>query len=514
MSGELLLALDIGTTAIKVGLFHIDGRLMKVVAREQSLSFPAPGRVEQSPRVARELIADTVSELLQAVDKSRISAIGLTNHRGTAIALDTKGEPLTEFIVWMDKRGLPQVDFLLQRIGNHRYYDVCGHPIVSYTGISKVLWLQQSAPDIFERAAVIAPPQTYFLRWLGCDDFVCDVSSGAFLFPFDIDRQTWSQSVAAEMGFPLEKLPRLVRATDIVGELSAEAATSLDLPAGIPLVAGGGDGQCAGVGSGVIESGKAMINIGTATGVQVFLNSTRRDPRHTLNCAAHVVPGCWEMEGHTQSSGAAFRWLRDEFGARELAQQRDSAVDAYDLLIEKACTAPPGAGGLLFLPTFNGSSAPQVDLSARGCLIGLSLAHRRGHVIRALLEGISLEIRWMLDAIADIGVRIGDVHLAGGGARNKHWNQIHADILGRPVQTLRVSDAAMVGAAMCAAMALGAYPDWRSLAAAFVEVGEVYEPEPMLRDAYERLYESYKEVFALLSESGAFSRLAMISSDD
>ena len=514
MSGDLILALDFGTTAIKVGLFHIEGRLMKMVAREQALSFPAPGRVEQSPRVALELVADASSEVLEAVDTSRIAAIGLTNHRGTAIALDAAGDPLTEFIVWMDKRGLAQVDFLHRLIGNERYYDVCGHPIVSYTGVSKVLWLRQRAPEIFERAAVIGPPQTYFLKWLGCENFVCDVSSGVFLFPFDIDRGTWSESLAAEMGFPLEKLPRLALATDIVGELSAEAAKTLDLPAGIPLVAGGGDGQCAGVGSGVIESGKAMINIGTATGVQVFLDSTRRDPRRTLNCAAHVVTGRWEMEGHTQSSGAAFRWLRDEFGASELARQRESATDAYELLIEQACSAPPGAGGLLFLPTFNGSSAPQVDLSARGCLIGLSLNHRRGHVIRALLEGISLEIRWMLDAIAEIGVRIGDVHLAGGGARNQHWNQIHADILGRPIRTLHVSDAAMVGAAMCAAMALGEYHDWRYLSAAFVEVGDVFEPQADKRGTYERLYESYQEVFALLSESGAFSRLAAISSDD
>ncbi len=511
MSADLVLALDIGTTAIKVGLFQVAGQLLKMATREQALSFPAAGRVEQSPRTAVELIADAAAEALVGFDKSRVAAIGLTNHRGTAIALDAAGEPLTEFIVWMDRRGLPQVEFLLRRIGNERYYDICGHPIVSYTGISKLLWLQQSAQDILARAAVIGPPQTYFLKWLGCEDFICDVSTGAFLFPFDIDRQSWSESLAGELSFPLEKLPRLVRATDIVGELSTEAADALHLPVGIPLVAGGGDGQCAGVGSGIIESGKAMINIGTAAGVQVFLNQTLRDPVRTLNCAAHVVSGSWEMEGHTQASGAAFRWLRDQFGAAELALQGSSALDAYDLLIEQARTAPPGAGGLLFVPTFNGSSAPRVDLSARGCLIGLSLDHSRGHVIRALLEGISLELRWMLDAIAGIGTHIEDVVLAGGGARNRYWNQIHADILGRPVYTLRIADAAMVGAAMCAAFALGHYPDWQSLAAGFVEIGDVIEPEPERRDAYERHFQTFKDIFSLLSEGGAFSRLANIA---
>ncbi len=513
MSADLVLALDIGTTAIKVGLFHIGGQLLNMASREQALSFPAAGRVEQSPRTALALIADAAAEALEGFDKSRIAAIGLTNHRGTAIALDADGEPLTEFIVWMDQRGLPQVEFLLGRIGNERYYDACGHPIVSYTGISKLLWLQQSEPDIFARAAVIGPPQTYFLKWLGCDDFICDVSTGVFLFPFCIDRLRWSESLAGEMGFPLDKLPRLVNATDIVGELSTEAAAALQLPAGIPLVAGGGDGQCAGVGSGVIESGKAMINIGTAAGVQVFLDGTLRDAERTLNCAAHVVAGRWEMEGHTQASGAAFRWLRDQFGATELARQRRSSLDAYDLLIEQARSAPPGAGGLLFLPTFNGSSAPRVDLSARGCLIGLSLDHSRGHVIRALLEGISLELRWMLDAIAGIGTRIEDVVLAGGGARNSYWNQIHADILGRPVKTLRISDAAMVGAAMCAAFALGHYPDWRSLAAGFVEIGDVIEPRPAQRDIYERQFQTFKDMFLLLSEGGAFSRLANLARD-
>jgi xylulokinase len=511
MAGDHVLALDIGTTSIKVGLFHMNGTLVKMAAREQALSFPAAGRVEQSPQLATTLIADCMAELLRDFDPAQVAAIGLTNHRGTAIALDAKGEPLTEFIVWMDKRGVPQVDWLLDNIGLERYYDTCGHPIVSYTGISKVLWIQRSAPDIWQRTAVIGPPQTYFLKWLGCEGFVCDVSSGTFLFPFDIDQQTWSTSL---IGFPVEKLPRRVYATDIVGEQSVDTAQILGLPPGIPLVAGGGDGQCAGVGSGIIASGRAMINVGTGAGVQVFLEKSLRDPSRTLNCAAHVAKDFWEMEGHTQSSGAAFRWLRDEFGVAELALQRNSTLDAYDLLVEQARAAPPGAGGLIFLPTFNGSSAPIVDLSARGCLLGLSLDHGRGHIIRALMEGISMELRWMLDAILEMGTPVNDVYLAGGGARNAHWNQIHATILGRPVKTLRLGEAAMVGAAMCAAVALGEYEEWRSAAAAFVNVGDEIEPDVSQQAVYERLYDTYKAFFRLLSESGLFNRLTEISSED
>ena len=514
MGGDHVLALDIGTTSIKVGLFHLDGTFVSMAVREQALAFPASGRVEQSPRTAVQLIADGTSELMQGFDPARIAAIGLTNHRGTAVALDVGGTPLTEFIVWMDKRGVPHVDWLLENIGPERYYDTCGHPIVSYTGISKLLWLQRSAPQIWERAAVIGPPQTYFLKWLGCEDFVVDVSSGTFLFPFDIERQQWSASLANAIGFPVEKLPRLVHAIEIVGELSPQAAETLGLPAGIPLVAGGGDGQCAGVGSGIIESGRAMINVGTGAGTQVFLEEPLRDPSLTLNCAAHVVKGFWEMEGHTQSSGATFRWLRDEFGVAELALQRNSTLDAYDLMVDQAHTAPPGAGGLIFLPTFNGSSAPIVDLSARGSLVGLSLDHTRGHIIRALLEGISMELRWMLDAVIEMGTRVDDVFLTGGGARNAYWNQIHATILGRSVKTLTVSDAAMVGAAMCAAIALEQYDDWRSMAEAFVKVKDTIDPDPSERALYESHFEAYKALFRLLSDSGFFNRFAEIKSTD
>jgi xylulokinase len=317
----------------------------------------------------------------------------------------------------------------------------------------------------------------------------------------------WSASLAQHIGFPLDRLPRLVPAAEVVGYLSPQAASELGLTAGIPLVAGGGDGQCAGVGSGVIKPGRVMVNVGTGTGVQAFLPAPLRDPGCTLNCAAHVVTGAWEMEGHTQASGAAFRWLRDQFGAEERAAQEHSGLNAYDLLVEQAKNAPPGSDGLLFIPTFNGSSAPVVDLSARGCLLGLSLTHTRGHIIRALLEGISLEIRWMLDAMVEIGTQIEDIRLVGGGASNPLWNQIHADILGHPVTTLHVGEAAMVGAAVCAAMGVGLYEDWSKATDCFVQTKHTIDPQPANCEVYEQSYQNYRDVFLLLTRDGIFRRL-------
>jgi len=504
LNEQYVLSIDVGTTAIKVGLFSISGKLHRIATREQALVHLAGERIEQSPLAGWASIVSGVREVTTVIDPHSIRGIAVSNHRGTAIALDAQGKPLSEFVIWMDKRGLPYIDWLEQHIGSETYYNICGHPVVPYTGITKLLWFRDSS--LWDTVSVIAPPITYFLSKLGCESLVCDVATGSFLFPNNIDLQTWSLPLSESTGFPMEKLPRLVHATDIVGELSEAAAEELGLVSGIPLIAGGGDGQCAGVGSGVISSGRVMVNIGTAAGVQAFMQVPLRDPTCTLNCAAHVVSNAWEMEGHTQASGAVFRWFRDTFGEQEFAFERAGGKSAYDLLAELAASTLPGADGLLFIPTFNGSSAPIVDLSARGALLGLTLAHKREHVIRALLEGVSMELRWMLDAMIALGVNVENIYLVGGGARSPIWNQIHANVLGVPVTTLHIADAAMVGAAMCAVIGIGAYANWNEAASRFVQVKAVIEPDYNTQEVYLSLYENYKNIFVKLKQSGIFQR--------
>lgn len=504
-SGDTILSLDLGTTAIKVGLFAASGQLLKLAAREQQLLFSQPERVEQSLTDTWKLVCDATREVAREANPSRIKAVVVSVQRGSVVPMGDDLEPCTDLIVWMDQRGLNQVERLESVVGNETYYNTSGHPIVTITGVSKVLWLHREAPEIWQKTAYVGSPQTVFLHWLGCEEALIDSSTASYLFPNDIRQKAWSESLAAALDFPLERLPRIVAATDLVGQLSEKAAQDLHLPEGIPIVAGGGDGQCAAAGTGVVVPGKVMVNIGTATGVQVFLEKPSFDSVQTLNCAAHVVPGAWEMEGHTQASGTVFRWFRDEFGALEMADAERENLDAYDLLVEQAAQAPPGAGGLIFLPTFNGSTAPIVDPHAHGALLGLKLGHTRSHIIRAVLEGISLEIRWMLDAITETGVPIEEIRLAGGGSKNALWNQIHADVLGRPIRTVRNPDAALVGAAMCAAVALGHHSDFHSASRSFVELGPMIRPKKTNREIYRRVFSRYKKSFRHLSENRIFA---------
>jgi xylulokinase len=502
---KCILSLDIGTSAIKVGLFSVDGKLLALATREPNLTFPQPNRVEQSLQESWDLICQATDEILSEVQPVTVEAITLTNQRGSVVPLDIHGAPLTDLIVWMDHRGLEQSERLQQEIGLEKYYQTCGHPIVPITGVSKVLWLQNEAREIWDETVAVGPPQTYFLKRLGCDRFLVDYSSGSYLFPNDIRKKRWSKKIATRVSFPIDRLPQLVPATEIVGELCAQAAEELGIPAGTPLVAGGGDGQCAAAGTGIVFPGSVMVNIGTATGVQVFLDKPTFDPANTLNCAAHVVPDAWEMEGHTQASGIVLRWFRDQFGGVERLIEIHSDHDAYDLLVDQATQAPPGSDELIFLPTFNGSTAPIVDSNARGAFIGLKLSHQRNHIIRAILEGISFEIRWMLDAIAQTGVPVEEVRLAGGGSKNPIWNQLLADMFNRPIRTVQTPDAALVGGAMCAAVGLGFMPDFEAASEAFVKLGSEIQPRYQNTLVYQETYERFVELFKLLSEKGAFT---------
>jgi xylulokinase len=503
----LILSLDIGTTALKVGLFSIEGELLHIETREQELLFLPGDRVEQSPQKTWSLLTQAVQKSIEGYDPTSVKAISLSIQRGTVVPLDQYGNPLTDQVVWMDKRSIPLTNYISEVIGIDYFYNTSCTPISYITGVSKLLWFQHQGGEVWEKLKVLAPPQTLFLRWLGCEELVNDLSLGTYLFPFDIDQKTWSTEIARRLNFPLERLPKLVKATEIVGYLSTKSALEMNLVPGIPLVAGGGDGQCAGVGCGIVRPGLVMINIGTGTGVQAYLRQPLRDPLKVLNCAAHVDPIGWEMEGHTQSSGIALKWFRDEFGDLEMLLGRKSDLDPFDLLILQAKDIRPGADGLLFIPTFNGSIAPIINQNARGVIFGLNLTHQRKHIIRSLLEGISFEIRWILDSMNDSGIQIDTVHLVGGGSKNRIWNQMHADILNKSIKTVFTTDAALVGAAMCSAVAIGEYKNIQEASDKFVKIKETLEPQKNNAEVYEDIFSKYCKTFISLTDHHIFDDL-------
>jgi xylulokinase len=302
--------------------------------------------------------------------------------------------------------------------------------------------------------------------------------------------------------------PKLAPSGQVVGALSAVAAEATGLAAGTPLVLAGGDLQVAGLGMGVAAPGTVSLGIGSGGGVLIYLERPLRHPGMGLNCQPHAVPGVWEMEGICLASGASYKWFRDVLGEPERQIAAERGCNPYDVLNELAAQADIGAGGLLFLPALAGSGAPNWYPQARGVILGLTLATNREALVRALLEGICLEIRGMLEAAGCMGTKIDEVRIWGGAAKSPLWNQMSADVYGIPAIRTAISEAGLAGAAICAGTGVGLYQDVHEGVANMIRIEECYEPDPVRHQIYNELYDIYNSAYRTLKDSGVFAQLS------
>ena len=429
-----LLAIDLGTTGVRALIITSDGVVLGSGEIPTSMITPAPGMVEQAVETYWHGTVGAVHAAMSAgsVAAEDIVAIGFSHQRCTFALADASQQPLTNLIVWMDQRGLPFLDFVRERFDLPRYYEVTGLPIYFISSLSKLLWLQHRTPDLYRSAMRLWPISNFIMARMGVEDPPVDHATASFYGLLNTRNREWSAELIQGLGLDKSLLPRLVPPCTVVGTLSdSQAAEALGLRVGIPLVIGGGDQQCAALGSGMIDVGQALINLGTATAVMAAMPGPIRDRSYVIPSVCHAVPGQWEMEGHTQASGVVLQRFRDEFAESEISLARRLNRDPYDLLSEEARLAKGGAAGLLFLPTFNGTTAPINYPYGSGVLVGLRLAHTRSDVIRAMLEGMCFESRWILEEMKVLGVRVESVYLSGGGSQSPFWNQLHADILQR-----------------------------------------------------------------------------------
>jgi len=471
---------------------------------------PHANHVEQSPEAYWQGTVAAVRGALAeaAVTAADITGIGFSHQRGTFLLADESGAPLTNFVVWMDHRGVPYLDFIRERMEPLSYYDITGVPIYFVSSLSKLVWFAQEQPDLYRRAHRVWPIAHYIMARMGAADPAIDHATGSFTGLMDTHQRAWSGAIIDRLGLDAAKLPPLVAPGTVVGELaSAEAAEELGLRRGTPLVIGGGDQQCAALGSGMIEPGQSLLNLGTATAVMAAVEGPVLDPHRIIPTACHAAPGGWEMEGHTQASGIVFQRFRDEV-AHDVAQAAPAAGrDPYDLLTEEAARSRPGADGLIFLPTLTGTTAPLDYPYGSGAVLGLHVTHTRADVVRALLEGICLESRWILEQMERNGAPIREVYLAGGGSKSPFWCQLHADILQRPITRVSTSNAAAVGAAICAGLGTGVFRSAREGVAALSELAETYEPQAALADVYGEVFSLFTGAYTALVESELFKRL-------
>jgi xylulokinase len=492
-----LLGIDVGGTAVKVGLFALDGRLLGLQATSIPVDSPRPGWAEIDARrwLAAIPLATNATLSQAGMRPEQVAAIGLSAMIGTVTPLDAAGHPLRPAIAYFDTRSADEAAWMLEQAPE--IPQVTGNRVISgNTSLASILWMRRHEPDIYARAATFATTNTLLFHWLTGERRV-DWTAASFMGLFDFRSMDWGTALAAKLGFDLRRLAP-VSAPHSTAPLSGRAAALMGLPAGIPVALGGLDGAMSSVGVGAIIPGDAFDVSGTSEMIAVCLPEPVICPE--LLTRWHVVPGVWTLIGAISTPGAALQWFRDKLYAPGV--QADSQ-ELYEAMTAEAASSPPGANGVVFLPHMMGERAPIWDPHARGVFFGLSLTTSRGDMIRAILEGAAYAMGQLIDLIQGYsGMRIRRVVAIGGAARNPLWRQIKADVWGIELLAPPVREATVLGAALTGGVGAGLYADYADAVRRAVPAGgEVTSPDVTRREAYGRQRQVYQRLYPALAES-------------
>ncbi len=497
---KYILAHDLGTTGNKASLYDGDGRLLGSAFYGYGTEFAHVGWAEQNPEDWWQAVCTTTHQLLAETGTSgkEIACIVFSGQMMAAVPLDRKARPLRSGIIWADQRAVPQEERIAERIAPEAVYRSTGHRLSSSYSLAKILWIRDHQPDVYRATyKFVHAKDSMVARLTG--RFVTEPSDASSMNLYDLDSGSWSAAIIEAAGLDADKLPEIVPSTAVVGGVLAEVADEVGVAAGTPVVAGGGDGSCAAVGAGVIEEGSAYNYVGSSSWIAIASPKPIYDPQLKTFTFAHLVPGMMMPTGTMQAAGASYQWCRDHLGALEVEAAKALKVSAYELMNLSADTSMPGAHNLLFLPYLLGERSPRWNPKARGAYIGLTIRHTRADLIRATLEGITFNLRVILDAFTSQGAQISAMRVIGGGARGRFWNQIMADIYGIPVQRLSVlEEATSMGAAVAGGVGIGLYKDW-SIIEQMNAIAETITPraEPMV--AYAQLYPIFEAAYHALS---------------
>lgn len=504
------LGVDVGTSACKAILVGEDGTVAATASAEYPLAQPRPTWAEQDPEDWWRSSATAMRAVLTqaGIAGTDVAAIGLTGQMHGAVVLDGADAVIRPALIWCDQRSAPEAAALGERVGQERIIALVANPALPNFTATKLLWLRAHEPEAYRRIRRVMLPKDYIrLRLTGAA--ATDVSDASGTLAFDVARRRWSAEMCDLLEIPLEWWPEAGESPEVSGAVSAAGARETGLAAGTPVVGGAGDQAAGAVGNGIVSPGLVSVSIGTSGVVFAATDGVVRDAQGRLHTFCHAVPGAWHVMGVTQAAGGSLQWWRNTMAAAETAVAGVTGEDAYDILAREAAAVPAGSEGCIFLPYLMGERTPHTDPWARGVFFGLTPRHGRGHLVRAVMEGVALSLRDCLDLIEGLGCPVAQVRLTSGGARSPLWRQIHANVFGRPVRTLAGSEGPASGAAVLAAVGTGAFSTVAEACGAWLRPGDEVRPEPDAVAAYieqgevfRALYDALRPVFRAVAPTG------------
>ncbi len=485
-----VLGIDASTTATKAILIDEAGTVAGVGSSEYGFEMPRPGWSEQSPQLWWDGAVAAIRSVLAATGATGddVAAVGLTGQMHGLVLLDRADAVLRPAILWNDQRTAAECDAIRSAVGPQRLIDITGNDALTGFTAPKLVWVRDHEPDVWSRVAHVLLPKDYVrLRLTG--EYALDKADGSGTILFDLATRDWSPEVLAALGIDAAWMPRTHEGPEVTGSITADAAAATGLQAGTPVVAGGGDQSANGVGVGVVDPGTMALSLGTSGVVFAATDRPIHEPRGIVHAFCHAVPDRWHLMSVMLSAAGSLRWFRDALAP---------GVE-FGELVASAAEVAPGSDGLLFLPYLSGERSPHPDPAARGAFVGLTLAHDRRHMTRAVIEGVAFGLRDGLDLMLGAGLTAPDqIRASGGGTASALWRQILADVLDVELATVDTTEGAAYGAGLLAAVGAGWYPSAGAAVGANVHVTPVASPG-LDASRYREIHAAYRALYPALA---------------
>lgn len=497
-AAELVVGVDVGSQGTCAQAVSAGGVVAFTSYIPHDLDYPEPGWAEQDPRQWLGAVAQAVAEVRRAVGGGAIRALAFGSQLDGMVATDASGEPTAPAMIWMDRRADAECDAVTDRLDPVRLREITGCNLDPGHVAAKIAWLRTNRPREHASARWFLLPGS-FVAWHASGELAVDPSNASSSMLLDVHGDGWSDQVCSAFDIDPGSLAPVRPADTVLGPVAPWLREVAGLDAATQVVLGCGDEMAATLGAGVVDPGVVCDVMGTAEPVCAVVPGPALDPDCVTELHPHAVPGRWLLENPGWLSGGAYRWFRDELGAAEVTRAAATGVDVYELLNSLASDVPAGADGVLWIPALAGATAPEWNARARAGWFGLTAAHRRGHLARALLEGNAFALRDVLAAIQAVGHAPSEIVCVAGGARGDLLRQIRADVTGLPVSRPEDVETTARGAAMLAAAGVGLHADVpaaaRSMASPRIAP---LEPNPACREVYDGLYARYRDLYAAL----------------
>jgi xylulokinase len=482
--------MDVGTGGTRAVLIDERGQIAASASSEHAaFRAPEPGWAEQDPEDWWRAAQEAIRGALAQVPDAAVAAVGLTGQMHGAVLLDAAGAVLRPSLIWCDQRTGPQCDWLHRELGREHLIELVANPALPNFTLTKLLWVREHEPEIYARVAHVLCPKDY-VRYRLSGTYAMDVQEASGTLLLDVAHRRWSSEVARAAHVDETWLPELFESPAVCAKIAESAAGSTGLRAGTPVGAGAGDQGAGAVGMGILEPGAVSVTIGTSGVVFAATAEPTRDPQGRLHTFCHAVPGRWHVMGVTQAAGLSLRWLRDLL----------TPGGDYDALTAEAAKVEPGSDGLLWTPYLLGERTPHLDSHARAAFVGLTAGHGRGHLVRAVLEGVAYSLKDSFTIFAELGIPVKGIRLGGGGARGALWRQIQADIYAHTADVLVAEEGGAFGAALLAGVGAGAWVTVEDACATAIRVASQIEPDAPAVARYEQGYRGFRQVYPALKD--------------